>query len=227
MGLILMAWASIERHFFIFYPRFMLGALWKKWMYHIIPIILCILWPTLWYLVLIVFSPNCTNIWDFEYIACGGLPCYTTVDDGIYGILDAIFKIVIPLSLILLANIVLIIRVVYEKVSRRQVVHWGRHRKMVLQLWCISTLYLGVWLPVAVVLLIRLIALPTFLDDQIGTLIYTTNFVPLLLPFVCLGIFPKIPKTIHNVLGMCKRNRVGTDLVRPQIQMRTGHRLVR
>jgi hypothetical protein len=46
-SLILMAWASVERHFFIFHSRFLLGAWWKKCLYHVILILICLLWPSL------------------------------------------------------------------------------------------------------------------------------------------------------------------------------------
>ena len=222
ISLILMAWASIQRHLFIFYPTFLVGGAWKKWMYHRIPIILCISWTLSWYFVLIVISPNCTSTWSFHIIICGVLPCFTTVYNSIYGVLDTTFTIVTPVSLIILANIALVIRVIYEKISHHQAVHWGRHRKMVLQLWCISTFYLAVWLPAAVTLFVRLVAIPTFLDGQIGVLIYATNFTPLLLPFVCLCVFPEISKTIHNVLRRRGRNRIGVDLVPAR-----AHQLVR
>ncbi len=140
MSLILTAWASIERHFFIFHPTFMLGAPWKKWMFHLGPIILCILCPALWYMVLVVISPMCTSVWDFDSVICS-LPCYETTDDGIYGIIDTILAIVIPLIALILANMILIVRVIYMRISRHQVVNWRRHRKMAFQLWLISSLY--------------------------------------------------------------------------------------
>jgi hypothetical protein len=91
----------------------------------------------------------CTNVWDFNYVICG-LPCYQSTDNGIYGIVDTVIMIVIPLSALVLANIVLI---------ARQVVNWRRHRKMAFQLWLISSLYLAVWLPLIITLRIRMIKL--------------------------------------------------------------------
>jgi hypothetical protein len=219
ISLILMAWASIERHFFIFYPTFMARA-WKKWIYHIIPIAFCILFPSLWYIALVIITPNCTNIWDFNYNNCG-VPCYTTADKGIYTILDTVLTMIIPLSLLISANITLIVRVVYKKISRHQVVHWGRHRKMAFQLWCISLLYLGPWVPSATTVLLELVGVPSYLNNVLPKMIFMCNCIPLLLPFVFLCVFPEIPKTIDNFLRKRNRNQVGTVLLRTQTQFQT------
>jgi hypothetical protein len=211
-SLILIAWASTERHLLIFHATFLLGGSWRKWMFHIIPITCCTLFASLWYIALVVISPECTNTWDFGYIVCG-LPCYISTGDGTYGIVDTLITIVIPLGILLLANMTLIIRVIYERISRQQNVNWRRHRKMAFQLWFISSLYVAGWLPLAITLMIRIIANPSFLDNQLADMIYTLNFIPLLLPFVCLGAFPEIINSIREYLRKQHRNQVGTGSI--------------
>ena len=132
-SLILMAWASLQRYFFIFHSRFLLGACWKKWIYHFIPIILCLLWPSLWYMAVVVISPNCTNTWNFNQVICD-VPCFTTIDGGLFGVLHLLLNVLIPLCIIISANLTLITRVISEKRSRNQIVEWRRHRKMTFQL---------------------------------------------------------------------------------------------
>jgi hypothetical protein len=118
--------------------------------------------------------------------------------------------VIIPLSLLILANITLIIRIIYQKISRNQAVHWGRHRKMAFQLWSISSLYLILWIPTATVVFIQLVGVPSFLSDQFPILIFISNSIPVLLPFVCLGVFPEILKSVRNLFGKQRRNQVGT-----------------
>jgi phosphatidylglycerophosphate synthase len=170
-------------------------------------------------MVLIVISPMCTNVWDFNIIICG-VPCYQLIDNRVYAILDTMF-VIIPLSFLTLANIVLMARVVYEKNARRQAVDWRRHRKMAFQLLFISSLYLACWLPLAISLLSRLISLPSVLNEQYSTLIYILNFIPLLLPFVCLNVFPEITHSIRDFLRKQRRNRVAVISIAPQAQLQT------
>jgi hypothetical protein len=210
-SLILMAWTSIERHFFVFHPRLLVGAQWKKWTYHFGPIIFCILWPSLWYLALVVVTPDCDNVWDFDQVICG-IPCFEITNNEIYGSLDLLFNIAIPLCIIIVANLALIARVIYETISRHQVIHWRRHCKMAFQLWFISSLYLAGWLPFALTQLIQITAIPSFMVDQLETIFSLVYFIPLLLPVVYLGVFPQIMKNIRTAIGRQRRNRV--DIIR-------------
>ena len=190
-----MAWASGERHFFVFYPRLLIGATWKRWTYHWVPVLICILFPAIWYLILVVMPPNCVNEWYFDQVACG-VPCFNSVIDSIYGVLDLALNIFLPLAVIIISNLALITRVIYEKISRRQVVNWRRHRKMAFQLWFISSLYLTGWMPFSITNIVQRTVSPSFMVDQLGTILFFIYFVPLLFPFVCLGAFPEIIRSI-------------------------------
>jgi len=213
-SLILMAWASIERHIFIFNSRLFLGAQWKKWIFHFIPILVCIVGPSLWYMALVIITPNCMNVWDFNHVLCG-VPCFTYTNNGIYGLFNLVFINVVPLSIITLSNVALIARVTYEKISRHQVINWRRHHKMTFQLWLISSLYLAGWLPLILTILIQTIVTPSFMVDQLETIMFMVYFIPLLLPIVCLGVFPEIITNIRETITRQRRNRVGIIKVLP------------
>lgn len=208
VSLILMSWASVQRYFFIFYPRFLLGSSWKKWIYHYIPIILCISFPLLWYMIQVVISPSCINVWDFNAVLCG-VPCFLNANNGIYGICDLLLNSTIPLTVIIVSNLRLILRVIYEKMGRHQVIHWRQHRKMTLQLWFISSLYLAAWLPFTIIQLIQTIAIPTFMNDQLEIILFLFYFVPVLLPVICLSVFPNTLYSILNTFKRQIRNRIG------------------
>ncbi|CAF1426083.1 unnamed protein product [Adineta steineri] len=174
IGLFLMAWISIERHFIIFYPHTILQVSWKKWIFHFIPIIFCLIWAPLFYFVVVIISPECTTVWDFSLLICG-LPCHYEISILIQ--FDFIFNIVVPITIIILANLLLVIRVTYQKMSRQQAINWRRHRKMVSQLWIVSSLYLGFWLPSTITLLIQVTILPSFMIDQLEKLMNVIGVV--------------------------------------------------
>lgn len=205
IGLFLMASISIERHVLIFHPQGAFQTPWRKWLFHYIPIIACVAWPPLFYLLIVVISPLCSTEWTYLEFNCG-VPCYFTV--YFVGQFDFLFNIVAPLGLIIVANVLLVIRVIYQKISRHQPVNWRRQRKMTVQLWTISSLYLAFWLPITIVQLIQLTAIPTFMLDQVTTLLFCIYFVPLLLPMVCLSTLPDLVKKMLRFVGWRRTNTV-------------------
>ena len=206
-SVILMAWASVERYFFIFYPRFLLGGWWKKWLYHIVPIVLCILFPSAWYLSVSVISPDCVNTWDFDQVICG-IPCFTTVHGGVLGVLHLLLNIMIPILIVVTANIALITRVIGERIARNQSVRWYRHRKMAFQLWFVSSLYMTGWLPLTFTGLVQFTGHPKFMLEHLSTIYFSLYFVPLFLPVVCLCLFPDVIKLVHQSLRRQMKTRV-------------------
>ncbi|CAF1198631.1 unnamed protein product [Adineta ricciae] len=208
-GVILMAWASIERYFFIFYPRFLLGEWWKKWCFHFIPIYLCILWPSSWYFAVSVISPGCVNVWQFDQVICG-VPCFTMIYGGILGVLHLLLNIMIPIFVIVATNIALISRVICEKFARRQIVNWPRQRRMAFQLWFVSSLYMTGWLPLTFTGLVQFTGRPTFMMEHLSNIYFALYFVPLLLPIVCLCLFPDVVKITRELLKRRRINRVAT-----------------
>jgi hypothetical protein len=213
-GLYLMAWASIERHLLIFHPQTIMHIQWKKWVFHFIPIALCFIWISTFNFVVIVISPDCINKWNFNDYICG-LPCIFTTNSVVYSMISYIVNVVFPLSVITVANIALIIRVIYEKISHHQTVHWRRQRKMASQLWLISSLYLACWLPLTISHLILVTVSPSFLLKQIETTFFLVYFVPLLLPIVCLNTFPELIDKFRQIIRRRMRmNRIGVSIVR-------------
>ncbi|CAF3316324.1 unnamed protein product [Rotaria sp. Silwood2] len=176
IGLFLMTWISIERHVLVFHPHTIFQNPWKKWIFHFVPIIICLLYTPIFYFVLVVISPSCTTVWDFNSISCGP-PCYFTAN--FLGQFDFIFNVAIPIIIIMLANVALVIRVIYQKMSRHQIIHWQRHRKMVLQLWIVSSLYMACWLPATITELIQITVMPSFMIDQMDTIGLLIYFIPL------------------------------------------------
>ncbi|CAF1501526.1 unnamed protein product [Adineta steineri] len=206
IGLYLMAWISIERHLLIFHEHTIFQVRWKKWIFHFLPIAFCVMWGPLFFLFVVVITPFCTNVWIFSLPLCG-FPCYG--GEKILHKFDFIFNILFPILIIMLANITLIIRVLYQKMSRQRVINWRRHLKMMLQLWIVSSLYMGFWLPLVITLFIEMTTQPLFMINQLETMQFAPYFVPLFLPMVCLTTQPELIRKIKNFIReMRPMNRV-------------------
>lgn len=209
IGLYLTAWASVERHLLIFHSQITMRVRWKKWLFHFLPIIFCFLWVSIFHFIFIVISPTCTTIWRFTHVRCG-TPCVLNAFGGIHGLIEFAVNITFPLTIMILANIILIIRVIYAKISHNQPINWRRQRKLTFQLGLMSLLYLLCWLPFATIQFMRLLISPYFLINQYDTVNFIVYFIPLLFPFVSLNIFPEFMTKIQQIIQRHMRiNRIG------------------
>lgn len=206
IGLFMMAWISIERHLFIFHAHSLFHIRWRRWLFHVAPIVFSLLWPLIFYIIAVIVSPHCNTEWDFNLVMCG-VPCYFTVE--FIGRFDFIFNIVLPISIVVVANLTLIIRVIYKKFTLHQAVDWRRHRKMTLQLCIIASLYVAFWLPVTIVQLIQITVMPSFMIDSVETLLFILYFIPLLLPIISLSAFPEITKKMMDRFLRNRGSRIG------------------
>ncbi|CAF4345318.1 unnamed protein product [Adineta steineri] len=157
--------------------------------------------------MVIVISPWCTNVWDFNLLLCG-FPCYYGIE--VLSQFLFLFNLTVPSVTIILANATLVIRVIYQKMSRQQGVNWRRHRRMVLQLWVMSSLHLGLWLPLVTTTLIEMNIQPSFMINQLETMQFAPYFIPLFLPMICLSSQPELMSKIKNLIRMRPMNRVST-----------------
>jgi hypothetical protein len=196
-ALFLCLWISIERHLIIFHSQALSRGRWRKWIFHIAPIIICCIWAPIVYFALIVISTQCTNEWNFETLLCGP-PCYTyTSFNGVY---DFLFNVCVPLLLVILVNLILIIRVIKGKMSHQPTINWRRHRNMILQFWAISSLHVALWFPLVLASLVQMTVMPSFLATEYTTLEYILYYMPMLFPATCLCGIPDLVNKITNFL---------------------------
>jgi hypothetical protein len=193
----LTATASVQRHILIFHAQW-LHSHRTQWLLHFIPIILCIIYPILFYLSVIVFY-QCNYSIDENSQYCSE-PCYTN-SFALFNI-DWILNTAFPLITIIVANIALIIRVIrsMRKIRRRQRLTWKRQRKLTIQLLALSSLYVFGWAPSTVISILESFTLPNLLNDipQLDYLNYLTYFVCPLQPLICLLGLPELIKSIKN-----------------------------
>lgn len=196
-SLFLTATASIQRHILIFNSH-CLRIRGTRWLLHFLPLLLCILYPASFYIGFIYVYP-CETVFDEESLMCPS-PCYS--NNFILNNIDWGVNYICPVFLIVLANIVLIFRVIYsmQKLRRRHSNNWKRQRKLTLQLLSFSLLYIFGWGPTACISIIQMFFLPNLFDDnpQLYYLNNSSYFVCPLQSFICIFALPELMNFIKN-----------------------------
>ena len=215
----LLATISVQRHMFIFSQN-VLRNRWRRNILHHLPLFLCLTYPTIFYVFAIIVYPCDNTQWDYTSKLCGFANCYLIYGTAL-GTFDLVVNNGMPVVIDITANIILILRVFAQKRRAQQPLRWRQQRHMMMQLFCLSGLYLIGWTPFLLVEVINVVADPTFLRDveidYFADLIYICY---LFFPWMCLGFFPELRKWIiekrccgqgRNVVGvMQSRNTIGT-----------------
>ncbi|CAF3400085.1 unnamed protein product [Rotaria sp. Silwood1] len=207
ISLFVMLWASIERHIIIL-SRSVFQIRWKRIVFHYLPLCIAILYPPICY-AYFIFIYSCVNNWNYYELLCTA-PCF--YQNKMLGITDWLFNIIIPAFSIAVANVLLIIRVIYRSTGmRNNARRTKRNRRMTIQLVAISSLFLVFWFPIAVTGLIQQFFYPTFLIYiQFNIFFYLIYFIQLFLPIVCLVSLPGLKKAVISKIRQWKqRNTVG------------------
>lgn len=200
----LMAWISIERHLLIFHSNFLRNLqAWKRRLLHIGPLVFCIVWGPLYYLVTIIITPMCENTRFYNSLLCG-LPCYLLTN---WGTFDLFVDVIAPVLIIFICNLTLFIRVVYQNmmIIGRVQNNWRRQQKLAFQLGIISFIYLAVWIPLSIIQLGEIYYDPNFLLDVLDTFNFLVYIVPLILPLVCLMSMSDVVKKLKSFI--CRKQQ--------------------
>ena len=204
---LLMGWISIERHILIFHRHLIRGGdTWRRWSLHVAPLIVCGLWAPLFYMLFIIISPMCTNIWTYDSLYCG-LPSYLMT---MWNTFDVLVNLAFTIGLITVMNLALILRVVKRRANapgRRQI-SWRQQRKMVFQLVTLSSIYGAAWLPLSVTQLGQLFLDPTFLQEIDHVFYFLYYIVPLILPIIYLPSIPQLFQRMKVIILKCQLNVV-------------------
>ena len=175
---------SMQRYVFIFHKS-LLNTRFK----HYVPILLPPVLFVIWYVVLICFYP-CQQQFDYRQLWCSGA-CYGY--QGLISSIDWIISSLLPVSISIVFNILLLIQVVYRKYKMQHARTWRTARKLIIQLLPISCLFFSIYVPVNILVLIRLWFDPSLLlDFYMNIFAYFNYFGPLLVPFVSLIGIPEI-----------------------------------
>jgi hypothetical protein len=141
----LMTTISVQRHTLVFQPN-ILHIRVKRYLLYYLPLLLSVLYPIVFYMGAVVFYPCDTTQWNFKLNICGDTTCFLS-HNQILATFDWIVNTAFPIAIIILANIVLVIKVIKQQYRRQRVITWSKQRRMTLQLLSMSSLYLVTWLP--------------------------------------------------------------------------------
>ena len=208
INLFLMAFASLERNWLVFHPNIVRSSA-GKFILHTCPLVFCILYPPIFYAAA-MFIHRCTSYYDYTQLLCTW-PCY------FYNLnwsnVDLFFNNYTPLLAIPVFCSVIYIRIFIQRRHMKQErFKWRRDKKLVLQLWAMSSLYLAMWMPLQLSGLINIYWLPTFLlQAQIDYMYLFPFLIHLIYPYtVLLGLYQETGQSNQH-----------TATIHPMTQLRT------
>ncbi|CAF3040471.1 unnamed protein product [Rotaria sp. Silwood2] len=181
---ILMAWASFERHILIFHDQWV-STTRKRFFAHYLPVTLIITYCPIYYLIVMVFPP-CENIYDYNEKLCSSSCLYQNIVLLLY---DAIINDILATILVATFSISLIIRVLWHNHIRyHRQIQWRKHRKIIIILMSISTIYLAFNLPMMILDFAQICGLSQDIVDHFEPYFEFLNyFIFIFYPFICLG----------------------------------------
>lgn len=185
----LFAWATIERHLLIFHDRWIRTSR-QRILFHYLPVVVIIIYYLI-YFSLVHFAPFCKS--SFEGFLAGGIHIPCVFDRTTLGMWDLIFHQVCPTLIIVFVSLALLIRSIYQKSRLQQGMQWRKHRKMIIQLLSISTIYIVFNGPWVLVIFSYQYGLPESIANH--ALVYTGflyYYVIFCFPLVCLLSLPEL-----------------------------------
>ena len=187
--IILMSWASIERHILIFHPNW-IATKTKRFLVHYLPLVVCCAYPTLFYGLIFMVLP-CNRPFNYSAATCNFYACVFT--NPRLGMWDSVVNFILPVFVIVVFSVALLPRVLQQRSRAQGHIEWRNYRKMAVQLLSISAIYFVFLLPP----MLLYAAYTAGVSRNVGAYYYSVaNFfgyyVVLLTPFVCLVSLPEL-----------------------------------
>lgn len=212
MSLFLTATASVQRHILIFHSHwFSVGK--RRLFLHYVPLMASMAYPPAFYFIFI-FLYRC-EVYFNESDGWCAYPCF--IDNTVLFGLDWLLNNILPVFVIVLANVVLLIRVIcsMRRIRRQRSYVWKRQKRLTLQLFAFSFLYVIVFTPTTVLALLHAFALPNLYDD-IPNLYYMYHMIYFVCPlqsFLCIFALPELTQFLKRSLKqLTVRSRVAPAL---------------
>ena len=202
---LLMAWASIERHILVFHDRWV-ASYRRRILFHYLPLILILVYATIYY-VWLIFFPPCQHNYAYEFVVCSATPCHLV--DPVLSVWEMGVHGCLPTLIIACFSIGLLIRVILKKRFHDQGFQWRKYRKMIIQLLSLSVVYLAFNLPIMVIWMARSLgaSAEALAPAQLVTF-FLTYWVMLLLPIVSLTSLSDLKKKVRQIICPTRRNQV-------------------
>jgi len=201
---VLLLFTSIERHILIFHSQ-MVATKRKRLLFHYLPLFSIVLFMITFYAIAI-FAPICENTFYYTYDECGELPCYESIP--FFTMFEQIVFSTISTCLIAIFNLLLLVRVIWQKYRIHRINEWRKQRKLAIQVISMSTIYLGFSLPATIIYIVRLFGQPDWGMEVYPALCYLTYCTIFFLPFVCLATLPQFWDTVEKLGSRGRRRQI-------------------
>jgi hypothetical protein len=156
--------------------------------------------------VVAIFAPICENTFDYTSDLCGGIACYGSIPFLV--MFEQIGFSVIGSCLIAIFNLLLLVRVIWQKHRIHQVIEWKKQRKLATQVISMSMLYLLFSLPVTIIYIIRLFGQPDWAMEVVSIFFFLSYFTIIFLPIVCLATLPQFWDTVETLWSRGRRRGI-------------------
>ena len=164
------------------------------------------MYPLVYYVVFFFFYP-CENYYDVIVGNCV-TPCYLWVSVAM-ALYEQIAHGIAPMCLISFFNLLLIVRVLRQKRRMGRQLIWAKNRKMTVQLLSICALFFITNIGYFVIQIGRMLESERFGRMVAAWLFPLSLFMPLLVPFVCLGTLRNVREKLRRLSPCHRRRTVG------------------
>jgi cytochrome bd-type quinol oxidase subunit 2 len=143
-----------------------------------------------------MFFFPCENSFDYTSAYCGYACFYSSTIIVAY---ESLVHEAVPIILIALFSVGLLIRVVLQKRRLRRTLNWRNYRKMTIQLVSVSTLYFATNFPYTINPILTLLFNVTPINENIQSILlnFVSVVMPLILPYVSLGLIPNLRQKFY------------------------------
>lgn len=216
-SLLSMTFASLERHLFVFHHQLFTTAK-KRLLVHYCPMFVCVFYPLIYYIGVLFLYP-CKNYYNFVRNVCSSA-CFLDENPNL-ALYEFFAHGTIPTILIAFLSLALLFRVLKQKRRMGQREHWNRHRKIILQMISISSLFLVTNLPLCIVALIQLLGLTYFAINIMSYLFLLVYINPTIFPFISILSLPGLKQTFKC---FAPRRNTRSNQIQPQANIVMGPR---
>ena len=216
VSLFLTATASVQRHIIIFHSQWLnVGK--RRLLLHYIPLMVSMAYPPSFYLV-VTYLYQCEVYFDESNGWCA-YPCF--IDNAVLFKLDWLGNNILPVVVIVLTNLALFVRVIrsMRRIRLQRSYVWKRQKRLTLQLFAFSSLYVAVFTPTTILALLHAFAFPNLYDDM-PNLYYMYHMIYFVCPlqsFLCIFALPELMEFLRRRLTQL----LAKSLVVPIASIRT------
>ncbi|UJR12049.1 hypothetical protein I4U23_016227 [Adineta vaga] len=187
------ACGSIERHLLIFHNT-LIATRKRRFFLHILPMLTAITYSYTFYFIVITFH-SCEDYWDYKSLLCL-LPCFIYSEPTV-ALYDFVMHTIMPLSIITVANVALIVRVLMQKKNQQR--DWQRKWKLAIYLILIAIFFMITWYPLAINSIIYMYTSSSVSTNlQMKYFFSLPSLLEMILPIVSLFFLPNFKKTVFR-----------------------------